>query len=348
MPDLRIGFFLSHEQFSPPELLELAVAAGEAGFDELATSDHFHPWQHNQGHSGQAWITLAAIGQAVPRIPFGTTVTCPSYRYHPAVVAQAFATLATLYPGRVFLGLGTGEAFNEQPLTGQFGNFQERHDRLDEAAQIIRRMWSGEWTSFNGQYYQIKDARLYDPPPEPIPLLIAASGPKSIDLAGRRGDGWITDSESVRDPRLVDAFRQAHLGSGRIMVEQFAVVGGQKEAHEAAEVWRFQPIGFTELLSDPDPRSVQRRAEEKLTLDDVAAKFLVSEDPSAHAQRIRKLASAGATDIIVHTGQHDQLRMIRFYEREVLPMLRGSQGGQKVRETVGEGVRTEGSNLMPG
>src|SRR5581483_11113238 len=176
MSDLRVGFFLSHEQFAPPQLLELAEAAAAAGFDELATSDHFHPWQDNQGHSGQAWITLAAIGQRVPNIPFGTTVTCPSYRYHPAIVAQAFATLATLYPGRPFLGLGSGEAFNEQPLTGQFGGFQERFDRVAEAADVIHAMWSGEWSSYSGRYFNVRKAKLYDPPPRPIPLLIAASG----------------------------------------------------------------------------------------------------------------------------------------------------------------------------
>lgn len=341
--DLRIGFFLSHEQFSPPELLKLAMASAEAGFDELATSDHFHPWQDNQGHSGQAWVTLAAIGQAVRDIPMGTTVTCPSYRYHPAIVAQAFATLATLYPGRVYLGLGTGEAFNEQPLTGLFGPFQERFDRLAEAIDLIRELWAGGWVSRHGKYFNVEQAKLYDPPPQPIPLLVAGSGKRSARLAGERGDGWITDSASVRDDELMSTFRQAydaaHSGqSPRISVEQFVVVGGEAEAREAAELWRFQPIGFSELLDDPDPRSVQRRAEEKVKLEDLTSKFLVSEDPEAHVQWLRDLASAGATEVVVHTGQRDQRRLIDFYGREVLPRMRREMRGGEVHESVREGV----------
>ena len=165
-------------------------------------------------------------------IPFGTTITCPSYRYHP------------LYPGRVFLGVGTGEAFNEQPLTGQFGDFQERLDRLAEAIDIIRELWTGEWTSYSGRYFQIHQARLYDLPPRPVPLLVAGSGPKSACLAGQHGDGWITDANSIGKPELVQSFREARKSAGRddngrVMVEQFVVVGGADEAHEAARLWRF-------------------------------------------------------------------------------------------------------------
>ncbi len=338
MADVRFTWFLSHEQFSPPQLLEFAAAAGEAGFDQLATSDHFHPWQDNQGHSGQAWITMSAIGQLVPNIPFGTTITCPTYRYHPAIVAQAFATLATLYPGRPFLGVGTGEAFNEQPLTGQFGKFQERYERLAEAVAIIRELWAGGWVSKHGKYYDVEQARLYDMPPEPIPLLIAGSGPKSTALAGQLGDGWITDAASLENKELVQTFREAADGqSKRIMVEQFMVVGGQQEAREAAQLWRFQPMAFKELLTDPDPRSVQRRAEDKLRVEDVASQFLVSGEPERHVRRLRQIMDLGATDVVVHSGQSDQLRAIHFYGREVLPRLRPTSG-QRVREPISENV----------
>src|ERR1700704_2769168 len=166
----RIGFVLSHEQFAAPQLLEFGVAAEEAGFDQVWTSDHFHPWQDNQGHSGQAWITLAAIGQRTVSIPFGTGVTCPGLRYRPAIVAQAFASLAVLSPGRVFLGVGSGEALNEVPAGGGWGEAEERLDRMIEAVRVIRELWTGEWVRHTGKHYHVENARIYDPPPQPVPI----------------------------------------------------------------------------------------------------------------------------------------------------------------------------------
>src|SRR5687768_7663492 len=155
------------------------------------TSDHFHPWQDNQGHAGHAWILLAAIGQRTERIPFGTGVTCPTYRNNPAVVAQAFASLGILNPGRVFLGIGAGEALNEEASGGGWGEYEERAERMEEAVQIIKQLWAGDWMNFNGQHYQIPRARLFDVPQTPVPLYMAASGPNSVELAGQYGDGWI-------------------------------------------------------------------------------------------------------------------------------------------------------------
>ncbi len=160
----KIGFVLSTEQFSPSDLLKFGGAAEQAGFDLVWSSDHFQPWQDNEGHAGQAWVILSALGQRTQRVSFGTGVTCPSFRYRPAIVAQAFATLGDLYPGRVFLGVGTGEALNEQAATGEWAEYDERHNRLEEALTIIRQLWSGKIVNYQGRFYQVENAKLYTLP----------------------------------------------------------------------------------------------------------------------------------------------------------------------------------------
>jgi TAT-translocated FGD2 family F420-dependent dehydrogenase len=327
-PPRRLGFVLAHEQFPAPELIELGVAAEQAGFDAIWTSDHFHPWQDNQGHAGQAWITLAALGQRTRSLAMGTGVTCPTYRYRPATVAQAFASLGVLYPGRVFLGLGSGEALNEVPAGGGFGPPRERIDRLEEALRLIRRLWTGEWTDHDGRHYPVQNARIYDLPPQPVPIYLAASGRRSSRLAGELADGWITDGGSLANDTLRDAHRQGAQAAGkdpgtqRILIEHYVVVGGENEARQAAQAWRFQPIGLSELIDEPDPRDIQRAAEQKLTLEQVYSQWIVSDDPDSHVQSIRRLFDQGATDVFIHSGQPDQRRVIDFYAKQVLPKLR--------------------------
>ena len=207
---------LAHEQFPVRELVDLGNRASQGGFHLLATSDHLQPWQANEGHSGEAWVTLGALSSQVSRTWMGTTVTCPTLRYSPAVVAQAFASMAHLAPGRIFLGVGSGEALNEQAATGTWPKWQERWNRLIEAITIIRQLWSGESVSFKGKYYTV-DAKLYDPPPQPIPLLTAANGRKSMRLAGQYGDGLVTDPETWKHAQGGMAGRCAgrRQGSGR-------------------------------------------------------------------------------------------------------------------------------------
>jgi TAT-translocated FGD2 family F420-dependent dehydrogenase len=321
----NIGFVLSHEQFTAPRLLEFGMAAERAGFDEVWTSDHFHPWQDNQGHSGQAWITLAALSQHTRRLPFGTGVTCPSFRYRPAIVAHAFASLAVLAPGRVFLGIGSGEALNEVPPGGGWARPRERLDRMVEAVGLIRQLWSGDWVKHAGHYYQVDNARIYDPPPQPVPIYVAASHKNAARIAGEIGDGWITDPGSVTNLESRNAFRDGARSAGknpdqmRVLVESYVVVGGTAEAEEAARVWRFAPLGFKELLDEPDPRTIQRHAEEKVSLEDAYRNWTVADDPRAHIENIRKLLEFGATDVFIHSGQSDQQRVIDFYSRNVLP-----------------------------
>ncbi len=183
----KIGFQLSHEQFPAPQLADLGVQAEAGGFDNVWMSDHFQPWQDNQGHAGYARVTQAVIGQRTKTLGVGTFVTCPTYRYRPAELAQAFATLSQFTPGRVIMGVGTGEALNETAATGEWGNYAERAARLIEAVTVIRQMWTGQTITYKGKYFQVQNARLYDPPVSNIPIYIAATGPKSMYLAGQYG-----------------------------------------------------------------------------------------------------------------------------------------------------------------
>ena len=326
----KIGYFLAHEQFSPASLVDSAVAAERAGFDSVWASDHFHPWQENQGHAGNAWLTLAAIGQRTSKVTLGTAVTCPIYRNRPALVAQAFATLGVLYPNRVFLGVGTGEAVNEIPAGGGWGPYRERIVRLREAVTLIRRLWDEDWVSHQGEAFPIANAKIYDKPKTRVPIYIAASGPRSASLAGEIGDGWMTGPGTLLERAdVVEAFRRgasARSAAERdnepeVLVEQYVFVGDEDEAYEAAPLWQFCPV--ENLVRDmDDPREIQATAEVESNLGEVVKRWLVSRDPNDHVKQLHRLFEAGATHVAIHSAQPEQGRMIDFYGREVLPMLR--------------------------
>jgi TAT-translocated FGD2 family F420-dependent dehydrogenase len=325
LPDagMRVGLVLAHEQFRAPELVSFAERAEQAGFGYLWASDHLQPWQDNEGHSMFPWLTLALVSQRTHRVPFGTGVTCPTYRHHPAEVAQAFASLALLAPGRTFLGVGTGEAVNEQAGTAQYGRYAERHDRLVEAIDLIRQLWTGRRVSFRGRFFRTDQLRLYDLPAQPPPIYVAASGPRSARLAGQYGDGWITQSATVTDPRLRGAFVDGARAAGRnpdampLWAEVFAVVGDQRDIDYAAERW-----WFTAAPSDqPDPVAIQAAAQRGAPLRKVAADWPTGTEPGRHVQELQRLLDAGATPF-VHFPQQDPTRAIDFYGAQVLPRLR--------------------------
>jgi TAT-translocated FGD2 family F420-dependent dehydrogenase len=324
-----IGVALAHEQFPAPQLVELGVAAEEAGFDAVWASDHFQPWQANEGHASQAWVNLSAIGARTKKLIIGTGVTCPTFRYHPAIVAEAFATLGLLYPGRVFLGLGTGEALNEQAATGQWAKYPERAARLVEAVQIIQRLWEGGTVSFEGQYYQVEKARLYSLPPQPVPIYIGATGPKSAKLAGQYGDGMIGDGETLQKPEMRQAFEEGARSVGKdpnampFIAEVFVSVSKQAEAAKNAELWRFLPLAWKKYVTDPDPTSIQRRADADVKIEEVLKMWKVSPDPQVHIQALQQLIDNRVKHIFIHSAQADQLGVIQFYSREVLPNLKG-------------------------
>ncbi|HLI79665.1 MAG TPA: TIGR03557 family F420-dependent LLM class oxidoreductase [Candidatus Binataceae bacterium] len=321
-----IGFMLAHEQFPVPELVNLGVMAEQAGFDLLANSDHLQPWQANEGHAGEAWVTMAALGQRTHKVWIGPTVTCPTFRYHPAVVAEAFASLSLLYPGRIFLGVGSGEALNEKAAVGSWPKWPERSERLVEATQIIREMWKGQQVDHRGKYYSV-NARLYDPPAQTIPLLMAANvGPKAMRRAGQYGDGLITDPDSWKLHK--SEFEAGAKAAGKdprempVLVEQFVVVGDQKEAEQAAELWRFLPKAFKSYFNIRDPQAIQDRADAEIQIPRMIEKWSVGTDPDVHATKIIELFESGATIVNVHSGQADQRRAIEFYGKNVLPKVR--------------------------
>ncbi|CDO86366.1 F420-dependent hydroxymycolic acid dehydrogenase [Mycobacterium triplex] len=316
-----VGIILSHEQFRTDQLVLQAQAAEKAGFQYVWASDHIQPWQDNEGHSMFPWLTLALVGSATSRISFGTGVTCPTYRYHPATVAQAFASLAMLSPGRVFLGLGTGERLNEQAATNMWGKYPERHDRLVEAIQLIRQLWSGQRISFAGRYFQTNSLKLYDLPQAPPQIFVAASGPKSARLAGQYGDGWITQARDLTNAKLLGALGDGARAAGRDpatfpkRAELFAVVGDSEEAARTAALWRFT----AGAADQPNPVEIQRAAESN-PIEKVLANWTVGTDPATHVTAVQWVLDGGAIPFL-HFPQGDPIAAINFYRDYVLPKL---------------------------
>lgn len=320
-----VGFQLAYEQFPVNELVELGILAEQAGFDVITNSDHFQPWQANEGHAGHAWVAMAAIGARTKHSWIGTTVTCPSFRYAPAVVAEAFASLDLLYPGRIFLGIGSGEALNEQAAIGSWPKWPERSERLVEAQEIILKLWGGEQVEHKGRYYNV-NARIYDSPKTKIPVLMAGNGPKAMRRVGLHAEGLITDPKTWKNHR--DKFESAAKEAGKnpsdmpVFIEQYAIVGDKKDAERAAELWRFAPKAWEPYFDVRDPAEIQRQAEQQVPLEEVYKDWTVSTDPDAHVQALQKAFEGGATEVHIHSGQPDQRRVIEFYGQEVLPRFR--------------------------
>ena len=320
-----IGYMLAHEQFPVPELVEIGVACEQAGFDLVATSDHFQPWQSNEGHAGEAWVTLAALGQRTHKMWIGTTVTCPTFRYNPGVVAEAFTSMSLLNPGRIFLGVGSGEALNEQAATGGWPKWPERSERLVEATAIIRQLWTGQQISHPGKYYNLR-AKLYDTPAKPIPLMMAANGPKAMRRAGRYGDGLITDPKTWKQHKA--EFEAGAKAAGKdpgkmpVLVEQYVVVGNENDVEKAAELWRFGPKAFTGYYNVRDPEEIEKLADSEVPLQKVYADWPISTDPQAHIKTVNELFSSGVSIVNIHCGQPDQKKVVEFYGREVIPHVK--------------------------
>ena len=324
-----IAYVASHEQFPTPRLIEWTVLAEQAGFDAMWASDHFQPWMDIQGHAGHAWITLAALTQRTTGMLLGTGVTCPTFRNNPANVAQAFASLGVLAPGRVFLGVGTGEALNEVPAGGGWGRYAERAERLVEAITIIRALWEGDWVSYHGTYHHVEEAKIFDKPAQQVPIYVAAGGPKSARLAGMHGDGLGTVGGVFGEAgkRVLKSFEAGAREAGKDpatmarLVELFVVLGDEEAALRAGRHWLFS--GAIDGLFDvPDPRRIRQIAEERTTPRAVIERWVVSPDPAVHVAAIRELAAQGFTHIFIHAPQEDQERFIEVYGRDVLPAVR--------------------------
>ena len=290
----RIGYKASAEQFNPRELVEFAVQAEQVGLDSVMISDHFQPWRHTGGHAPFSMAWLAAVGERTERVMLGTSVMTPTFRYNPAVVAQAFGTLACLYPDRVMLGIGTGEALNEVAVSRlEWPEFKERFARMREAVALMRELWAGERVTFEGDFYQTHDATVYDRPDSPVPIYIAAGGPVVARYAGRAGDGFICTSgkgpELYRD-KLIPAVDEGLAAAGRAggsidrMIEiKLSYDTDPRLALENTRFWA--PLALTPEqkhgLSDP---TQMEAASDALSIEQVASRWIVASDPRVGAR----------------------------------------------------------------
>jgi coenzyme F420-dependent glucose-6-phosphate dehydrogenase len=314
------GCTLSCEEFGPRALTAQAQRAERAGFDFAGISDHYHPWVDRQGNSPFVWGVLGAISQATERLRVITGVTCPTTRIHPAIVAQAAATAAALMPGRFALGVGSGENLNEHILGDRWPPVARRQERLEEAIEVIRKLWRGKLTTHRGRHYTVENARLYSLPEEPPPILVAVAGERSVDLASRAGDGLIGTAPKAD---LVERFR-ANGGEGKPTYGQLHVcwAPSEEEARRTAlEWWPNGALEGSHFLELPLPAHFEEAAE-LLTEERVGESIVCGPDPERHLTAIREYVDAGYDHVYVHQAGPDQDGFFDFYEREVLPALR--------------------------
>lgn len=324
---MQYWFATSTEEFTPSEMLEQAKAAERAGFDGLGTSDHFAPW-FPDGQGGQAWVYLGALGQAT-QIMIGTGVTPIVHHYHPGLVAQAFMSLEELYPGRVFLGVGSGESVNETPLGMDWPPYEEQRERLETGLEAITRLWNGETVTMDAGWFKLKDAKLWTRAQTRPKLYVSAFGPQSAQVAARYGDGLWTLGDPEQAPAIVEAYRAACHELGRepgeiIFHVGFAWADDERAAIEGARHWK--PTRLPEVYVDDiaDQEEMQRRADVQMSDEQFAREgFLISSEPDEHVARIREMQRAGATVICLQLiGRADPFGSIRTYGERVLPALR--------------------------
>ena len=325
---MRYWTQLATEQFAPSELVPQARAAERASFDALNVSDHFQPWWE-PGHAGHAWTILGAIGQATERIPIGTGVTAPVYRHNPATVAQFAATLEELFPGRAFLGIGSGESLNESPCGMDWPDVGEQVERMEEALEIIDRLLDGERIDHEGRFYRTKRAYLHTRGQRRPPIYISAFGPRAAGVAGRFGDGLWTLADPESAPELIEAYTAACEEAGRepgeiVLQTGFSWAEDDDEALEGARVWKATMP--EEFFTDDwhDPKAMQEHAESQHSDDEFLEQYIVGADPEAHAERIREIEKLGATVVCLQNASGAApVKALEVYGERVLPALRG-------------------------
>ncbi|MFV0533163.1 MAG: glucose-6-phosphate dehydrogenase (coenzyme-F420) [Cumulibacter sp.] len=328
---LRLGYKASAEQFAPAELLAFGVEAEQAGFDSVFISDHLQPWRHTGGHSPAALPWLGALGARTERIVIGTSVLTPTFRYHPAVIAQAFATLGCMFPGRIVLGVGSGESLNEAPLGLEWPDGKERFARLKEALTLIDQLWSEDRVNFDGKFYTTTNATIYDRPDEKVPVYIAASGPAATRLAGRVGDGFITTSgkpQTLYTDTLLPALNEGAQKVGRtvgdldlLMEMKVSFDHDGERALNDTHYWGALALSSDEKTGVEDPIEMERLAD-ALPVERTKSRWIVSTDADEHVERISQYVDWGFNHLVFHAPGPDQSRFLKLYGEEVLPRLR--------------------------
>lgn len=333
---LKLGYKASAEQFSPGDLLRFSQIAEQVGFDSVFISDHFQPWKHTDGHAPFSMAWLGALGATTSRIVMGTSVLTPTFRYHPSILAQAFATLGVLFPNRVILGVGTGESLNDVPATGViWPEFKERFARLREAMTLMGRLWREDRVSFEGEYYKTENATIYDKPATPVPVYVAGAGPLICKYAGRTAEGFICTSgkgaELYRDTLLpnvaagLEAAKRAPDSIDRMIEVKVSFDTDHDRAMNDTRHWAALALSPEEKMSVEDPIEMERLAD-SLPLERAAKRWIVSTNPEEHVERIQFYADLGFKHLVFHAPGPDQERFLRLYGKEVLPLLRKRLG----------------------
>lgn len=333
---MKFGYKASSEQFGPRELLEFSVHAEKVGFDSILISDHFQPWRHTGGHAPYSFAWLGALGERTSRAMIGTSVVTPTFRYHPSIVAQAVATLGSLYPGRVMLGVGTGESLNEVPAIGiDWPPFKERFGRLREAIELMRRLASEERVTYEGEYFRTENATLYDRPDDPVPIYVAASGPTAARLAGRVADGFICTSGKAPElytekllPSVLEGLEKSGRKSADIdyMIEMKVSFDTNRDrAFEDTRNWAALALSPDEKMGVEDPMVMEQLAD-ALPVERAASRWIVSTDPDEHVERLEETIALGFTHLVFHAPGADQKRFLDLYAEQVLPRLRKRYG----------------------
>lgn len=330
---LTLGYKASAEQFDPRELVEIAVAAEAHGMESVAVSDHFQPWRHEGGHAPFSLTWMAAVGERTSTIRIGTSVMTPTFRYNPAVLAQAFASMGVMYPGRIMLGVGTGEALNEVATgwRGDWPEFKERFARLRESVDLMRALWTEDRVNFDGEYYSTVDASIYDRPETPIPVYVAAGGPVVARYAGRAGDGFICTSGkgmSLYTDELIPAVTEGAEQSGRSFDQLDRMIeiklSYDTDADLALENTRFwAPLALSKEQKHDitDPVEMEKAAD-ALPIERIASRWIVGSDPDEVVAGIRQYVDAGMNHLVFHAPGADQRRFLELFERDLAPRLR--------------------------
>ncbi len=326
---MRYLHLCAHEQFPPDDLLHQAVAAERVGFDGIGCSDHVQPWWE-PGESGHAWVWLGAAAQATERGCFGTAVTPPGPRYHPLLIAQAWATLEIMFPGRPYLGIGSGEALNEAPVSGEWPSVGEQIERMEEALEIIHALFEGERLTAAGTHFTTEGAFLHSRSERRPPIYVSAFGPRAARVAGRHGDGLWTLADPEKVPGLIDAYRGAAEDAGRepgeiVLQAAFSWAEDDDAALEGARVWKgAQP---QEFFKDKwhDPKAMYEEGERQVSDEELRESMIISSDPERHVERIREVEALGATTVaLMNNSGADPQAAIGVYGESVLPRLRSA------------------------
>lgn len=333
---VEIGYMTPQEQYDPSTLLQNAVLAEKCGFERIISSDHFHPWSHMNASGGFTWVWLASAAERTNHVTLGTNVSTPTFRYNPAIVAQAFATLGYMYPNRIFLGVGVGEAMNEVPVGYSWPPVKERIERLEEAIKIIKMLWTQKFVTYNGKYYTLRKANLYTKPQHPIPLIVSTSGVKVAQMAGKLADGIhsIADSDEALtyfQNQLFPAFEKGAASEGKnakTLLKSVEIGVSYDEDYEKAlkscRFWAGTLLPFTFKYEICDPREIDKNAS-FVGDENLAKAWIIGDNIDEHIKRLQKVIDIGVDILYIQSSSPDEKKFFEAYSREVLPYLKAQR-----------------------